>query len=60
MKLPQCNETLPVFDTAIAELADGKSDAALLTLVPLQTYCQVCRKKLCLCLNRLHINPIRI
>ena len=29
---------------AMAELADGKPDAALLTLAPLRTYCQVCRR----------------
>ena len=29
---------------AMAELADGRPDAALLTLAPLGTYCQVCRR----------------
>ena len=29
---------------AMAELTNGRSDAALLTLAPLRTYCQVCRR----------------
>ena len=29
---------------AMAELADGRPDAALLTLAPLRTYCQICQR----------------
>ena len=39
---------------AMAELADGKPDAALLTLAPLRTYCQVCRRHI----DGIHLNML--
>ena len=39
---------------AMTELADGKPDAALLTLAPLRTYCQVCRRHI----DGIHLNML--